>query len=47
MTEARWPDGCPREGHLLDGICVMTKVETLPMPRLEPPEDDEREGNAT
>ncbi len=32
MTETRWPDGCPRDGHLLDGICVMTKVEALAPP---------------
>lgn len=30
MTSGRWPDGCPRDGHVLDGICALAKVETEP-----------------
>lgn len=40
MTD-RWPDGCPREAHTYDGLCVLTRVETLPP---ADPEPDERGG---
>lgn len=44
MTEGRWPDGCPSDAHQYDGICAMTKPETL---QVETESDDEREGGAT
>ncbi len=46
MSDARWPDGCPREAHTLDAICALGKVD---VPDDEPAAEteDEREGGAT